>query len=125
VALANLDIFRREKTLLQVRRKSRLLARLLRPLAELRHVGDVRQCGLMVGIELVRDRETRQPYPLEQRVGHRVALACRTLGLLMRPLGNILALIPPLSASSQELSTMVAILHKAIVETTEVHASSL
>lgn len=119
VALANLDIFRREQTLTQVRKKSRLLARLLRPLALLSHVGDIRQCGFMVGIELVEDRHTKRPYPLELRIGHRVAQACRVRGLLLRPLGNVIALVPPLSVTPQELTGMVAILDKAIRETTE------
>ncbi|MDP9131991.1 MAG: adenosylmethionine--8-amino-7-oxononanoate transaminase [Nitrospirota bacterium] len=125
VALANLEVFRREKTLSQVRKQSRLLAQLLRPLASLPHVGDIRQCGFMVGIELVQDRQTRSPYPLEQRVGYGVAQICRTQGLLLRPLGNILALVPPLSIRPRELTKMIAILHRAIIETTERRASTL
>ena len=125
VALANLEVFRREKTLAHVRNQARLLARLLRPLASLTHVGDIRQCGFMVGIELVQDRATRSPYPLERRIGHLVALACRARGLLLRPLGNILALVPPLSIRPRELTKMVAILHRAIVETTEPRSTSL
>lgn len=119
LALANLEIFRREQTLEQVRKKSRLLARLLQPLAELPHVGDIRQCGFMVGIELVQDRHTKTPYPLDRRIGHRVAQDCRLRGLLLRPLGNVIALVPPLSISPRELTTMIAILHSAIRETTE------
>ena len=119
VALANLEIFRREQTVAQVRKKSRLLSRLLRSLAGLPHVGDIRQCGFMVGIELVQDRPTKTPYPLERRIGHRVAQACRLRGLLLRPLGNVMALVPPLSISDRELTAMIAILHSAIRETTE------
>jgi adenosylmethionine-8-amino-7-oxononanoate aminotransferase len=119
VALANIDIFRREKTLPRVRQSAGLLGRLLRPLRSLAHVGDIRQCGFMVGIELVQNRQTRGSYPLELRVGHRVAKACRARGLLLRPLGNILVLVPPLSTRPRELTRMVAILHRAIVETTE------
>ena len=125
LALANLEIFRREQTLAQVRKKSRLLARLLQPLAELPHVGDIRQCGFMVGIELVQDRHTKTPYPLDRRIGHRVAQDCRLRGLLLRPLGNVIALVPPLSISPRELTTMIAILHSAIRETTEAHSPSL
>ena len=123
VALANLDTFRREKTLTHVRTQTKLLARLLRPTASLSHVGEIRQCGLMVGIELVEDRTTRTPYPLEMRIGHSVARACRQRGLLMRPLGNVIALVPPLSTSPQELTKIVAILHRGIVEVTEDSAS--
>ena len=124
VALANIEIFRREKTLVQVRRQTKLLACLLRPLAALIHVGDIRQCGLMVGIELVQDRTSRRPYLLERRIGHLVAQACRADGLLLRPLGNIIALVPPLSTSARELTKMVAILHKAIVQTTDASSTS-
>jgi Adenosylmethionine-8-amino-7-oxononanoate aminotransferase len=88
-------------------------------LRSLAHVGDIRQCGFMVGIELVQDRQTRGSYPLELRVGHLVAKSCRAQGLLLRPLGNILVLVPPLSTRPRELTKMVAILHRAIVETTE------
>lgn len=123
VALANLEIFREGKTLMGVRRKAALLRRLLRPFTHLKAVGDIRQCGLMVGIELVEDRETRRPYPIELRIGHRVALACRAHGLLLRPLGNVLVLLPPLSVSEHELSRMVSILNRAIVDTTEAQAS--
>ncbi|MBA2486509.1 MAG: adenosylmethionine--8-amino-7-oxononanoate transaminase [Nitrospira sp.] len=125
VALANLEVFRCEKTLSQVRKHSRLLAHLLGPLASLPHVGDIRQCGFMVGIELVQDRQTRSPYTLERRVGYRVAQICRAQGLLLRPLGNILALVPPLSTRPRELTKMIAILHRAIIETTERCASQL
>lgn len=125
VALANIDIFRREKTLPRVRKSAGLLGRLLRPLRTLTHVGDIRQCGFMVGIELVQDRQTRRPYPLELRIGHLVAKACRVGGLLLRPLGNILVLVPPLSTRPRELTRMVAILHQAIVETTERPDASL
>ena len=124
VALANLDIFRGERTVAQVRKKSRLLAQLLKPLADLTQVGDIRQCGFMVGIELVLNRQTKTPYPLEHRIGHRVAQACRIRGLLLRPLGNVIALVPPLSISPRELAKMIAILHTAIRETTEESAAS-
>jgi adenosylmethionine-8-amino-7-oxononanoate aminotransferase len=124
VALANLEVFRQEKTLAHVRKQAKLLGRLLRPLSLQTHVGDIRQCGFMVGIELVRDRMKRTPYPLELRIGHRVAQACRARGLLLRPLGNILVLVPPLSTSPRELARMVAILHRAIVETTEGRVAS-
>ena len=73
----------------------------------------------MVGIEFVQDRHTKTPYPLEHRMGHRVAQACRLRGLLLRPLGNVMALIPPLSITPRELTRMVAILYSAIRETTE------
>ncbi len=112
-ALANLEIFKKEKTLVHVRKQSRLLQALLKPLAALPIVGDVRQCGMMAGIELVKDKKTREPFPLSEHMGYRIATKCRHLGLLIRPIGNIIVLVPPLSATERELRKMVHILTKA------------
>ena len=114
VALANLDVFRKERTLTQLRPKIAAFSRLLRPLAAMEHVGDIRQQGFMVGIELVKDRASKEPYPLEARIGHRVAAAARTRGLLIRPIGNVLVLMPPLSTSLAELRKMVAIIRDSL-----------
>jgi adenosylmethionine---8-amino-7-oxononanoate aminotransferase len=114
VALANLDVFRTERTLARLQPKIRLLSRLLKPLLRLAHVGDIRQQGFMAGIELVRDRVTREPYPIEARIGHRVAREARKRGLLLRPLGHIIVLMPPLSVSSNTLRRMVNIVSRSI-----------
>jgi len=114
VALANLAVFRSERTLDRLRPKIKALARLLRPLGELAHVGDIRQRGFMVGIELVRDRESKSPYPLERRMGHRVAMESRRRGLIIRPLGNVVVLMPPLTVTPRELARMVAIIRESI-----------
>jgi adenosylmethionine-8-amino-7-oxononanoate aminotransferase len=114
VALANLEVFRQEQTLKRLRPKIAALKRFLQPLAKLDHVGDIRQRGFMVGIELVKDKTTREPYQLESRIGHRVALEARRRGLWIRPLGNVIVLMPPLSTTLAELSRMVSILRDAI-----------
>lgn len=119
VALANLEIFRSEQTLAKLQPKISRLSTLLKPLHRLLHVGDIRQQGFMVGIELVRDRATREPYPLETRIGHRVAQEARKRGLLLRPLGHIIVLIPPLSINLQTLTRMVSILSRSITAVTE------
>ena len=120
VALANLNIFRRDKTLQRLRPKIRLLSRLLTPLRDLPHVGDIRQCGFMAGIELVEDRHSKKAYVPERRIGHHVAMAAQAGGLLLRPLGHIMVLMPPLSVTDQELTRMVTLLHSAIVRVTGV-----
>ena len=112
-ALANLEIFKKEKTLARVRKRSRLLQTLLKPLAELPIVGDIRQCGLMAGIELVKNKETREPFPSSERMGYRVAAECRRRGLLIRPIGTIVVLVPPLAATERELRKMLSILTNA------------
>ncbi len=120
VGLANLEVLRREKTLARLPAKINVLAEGLKPLLKLPHVGDIRQRGLMVGIELVQDKQSKAPFPLSTRVGHRVASVARANGLLLRPIGNVLVLLPPLSTSSQELRRMVTILHKSIATMSEV-----
>ena len=119
VALANLEVFRKERTLVRMRSRLRALTRLLRPLSTLAHTGEIRQRGYMVGMELVKDRATRESYPLTDRIGHRVAMEARRRGLLIRPLGNVVVLMPPLVSRLSELSRMVSILHQSVRTVTE------
>ncbi len=72
----------------------------------------------MVGIELVRDKKTKRPYPLEDKAGIRVVLECRKRGLIIRPLGNVIVLMPPLTMSTKYLKRMVEIVYAAIERTT-------
>jgi adenosylmethionine-8-amino-7-oxononanoate aminotransferase len=118
-AIANIDLFKKEKTLARLQPKIAFLKKELARFAECRHVGDIRQKGFMVGIELVKDRATRKPYSLEARIGIRVTLECRKRGLLIRPLGDVLVLMPPLSASLQELKEMVRIVYASLKLVTE------
>ena len=119
VALANLEVFARERTLAKLQPKIEALRKMLRALSQHPHVGDVRQVGFMAGIELVRDRTTKEPYPLVERVGMRVTDEARRLGLILRPLGNIIVLMPPLSTTAKELRAMVEIVRKSIAAVTE------
>jgi adenosylmethionine-8-amino-7-oxononanoate aminotransferase len=114
VALANLEVFKKEKTLSRLQPKIKTMARLLRPLRRLPHVGDIRQRGFIAAVELVEDTQTQKPYPLEARMGHRVAMDARRRGLLLRPIGNVMILMPPLSTSLPELRRMVEMLHASI-----------
>jgi adenosylmethionine-8-amino-7-oxononanoate aminotransferase len=114
VALANLEVFKKEKTLSRLQPKIKTMARLLHPLWQLPHVGDIRQRGFMAAIELVEDKKTRKPYLLEARIGHKVAMETRSRGLLLRPIGNVIVLMPPLSTSLPELRRMVDILQASI-----------
>ncbi len=114
VALANLTIFKTERTLNKVQRRTSKFSAFLKTLANDPWVGDIRQCGYMVGIELVQNQQTKAPFSVIDRIGHQVTLTARTLGLLIRPIGNIMILMPPLSATVQELKQMVDIIKVAI-----------
>jgi adenosylmethionine-8-amino-7-oxononanoate aminotransferase len=117
VALANLEVFKKDKTLARLQPKIKTMARLLQPLWQLPHVGDIRQRGFMAAIELVEDKKTRKPYPLKARIGHRVCVIARQRGLLLRPLGNIIVLILPLSTTLKELRHMLDTVRYAIART--------
>jgi adenosylmethionine---8-amino-7-oxononanoate aminotransferase len=123
VAIANLQVFRQEKTLARLAPQIKFLSRLLAPLAALPQVGDIRQRGLMAGVELVMDKQTKAPYPLNAKAGHRVATIARSKGLILRPIGNVLVLIPPLSISKDELKKTVEILKQSI-ETLQIDSCS-
>jgi adenosylmethionine-8-amino-7-oxononanoate aminotransferase len=119
VGLASLAVFREERTLERLRAKiARLAARLDADVAPLPHVGDVRQQGVMVGIELVTDRGTRAPYPPAARIGQRVVRAARARGVVLRPLGNVIVLMPPLAIALADLDRLVDVARDAIVEAT-------
>lgn len=124
VALANLDVFLKERTLRRLQPKIRLMSQLLHPLRNLRHVGEIRQQGFMAGIELVTNRTDRTPYPLESRIGHRIAQEAKQQGLLLRPLGHIIVLIPPLSTDLKTLTRMVDIISRSIATVTKNDPSS-
>jgi adenosylmethionine-8-amino-7-oxononanoate aminotransferase len=111
-ALASLDVFERERTLDRLRTKVVLLEHLLAELvAPLPAVAEVRQRGFMVGIELA-------GFPASERTGHQVTLAAREHGAIIRPLGDVVVLMPPLSIAEGELRRLVEITAAAIEEAT-------
>ena len=119
IALANVQVFRKEQRLARMKRGVKLLKHLLTPISQMPCVGEVRQCGYMVGIELVQDRATKTSYPLTDRMGHRVAVEARQRGLLIRPIGNVVILMPPLVISARDLTRMVRTLQESILVATE------
>ena len=119
-ALASLDLFERDATLARMQpRIERLRAALGREVAPLAHVGEVRQQGYMVGIELVPDRARRTEYPYEAAIGARVCREARKHGVLLRPLGPVIVLMPPLSITDAEIDQLVAAVRASIVAVTE------
>jgi adenosylmethionine-8-amino-7-oxononanoate aminotransferase len=106
-ALGCLDVFEMERTMVRLQPKIRLLGELLDDVAEMREVAEVRQRGFMVGIDL-------GEHDPAKRIGHRVTLQARERGAIVRPLGNVIVLMPPLSISEQELRTLVAVVAESI-----------
>lgn len=120
-AIANLEIFEEEKTLEKLPGKIDLLAEELARMRSHPHVGDIRQYGLMAGIELIADKESKEPYPFGQRIGHKVTLEARERGLIIRPLGNVVVLMPPLSTPDEAVREIVRITFESIEAATGEH----
>jgi adenosylmethionine-8-amino-7-oxononanoate aminotransferase len=114
--LANLQIFKTENTLQKNSVLQKTLARLTAKFWDHPHVGDVRQEGLICAIEIVRDFKTRQPFPFAERIGHRICEAARNHGLLTRPVGDVLVLMPPYCATEDQLAQMVEVLWLGLCE---------
>jgi adenosylmethionine-8-amino-7-oxononanoate aminotransferase len=113
-AVANLKVIKEEKVLEKLEAKIQFLSGTLKKYGDLEHVGDIRQLGMMVGIELVVDKTTKEEYPFEDKIGIRVTQEARKRGLIIRPLGNVIVLMPPLSMSQDELSEMLSITYDSI-----------
>jgi len=111
-ALATLDVFEEERTLERLQPKIELLGRLLEPVDELPMVKEVRRRGFMVGIELA-------GFPVEARMGHQVTLEARRRGAIIRPLGDVVVLMPPLAISEADLERLVVIVWESLVAATD------
>jgi adenosylmethionine-8-amino-7-oxononanoate aminotransferase len=106
-ALATLGLLAEEGLMERVRSRAALLKEALAPLADHPRVGDIRQAGLLAGIELVADRRTKTPFTPSARVGYRIGLALREKGIFLRPLGDVLVIVLPLSVSEDEVRHLV------------------
>lgn len=114
VALRSLELFEEDHLLVSVDERSKQLTDLLQRMATHPHVGNVRQCGLAAGIELVQDKATKQPYPWEEKRGIRVCQEARKHGIFSRPLGNTVVIFPPLAILENELVLLMEGLQKGI-----------
>jgi adenosylmethionine-8-amino-7-oxononanoate aminotransferase len=106
-AIASLDVFERERTLVRLQPKIRLLSEWLAQVERMREVKEVRQCGLMVGIDL-------GEHDPGLRLGNRVVVEARRRGVIVRPLGDVIVLMPPLAISKQDLRRLVEVVAESI-----------
>ncbi len=117
--LASLECFKKDDTITKLQSKIEFLKNLLEPFKELPHVGDIRQKGFMVGIELVKDKKTKESYPIEDRIGHKVILSARKKGVIIRPLGDVIVLMPPLVIEKEEIERLVKVVYESIIDVTK------
>jgi adenosylmethionine-8-amino-7-oxononanoate aminotransferase len=119
VALESLKLFKAEGTLKRMRPNIGSLGAGLHGLMELPHVGAVRQAGFMAGVELMRDKARRKPYGYAEAVGAKVCRRARDYGVILRPLGDVIVLMPPLCISPTELDFLLKVVEASIRDVTE------
>lgn len=117
-AIASIEMFDKEKTLENMQPKIALLENKLKEISELPNVGNVRNKGLIAGIELVKNKPSKEPYPWEEKIGWKVAYEAREEGVLIRPLGNVIVIMPPLSISIENLNRLMDAIKRAIITVT-------
>ncbi len=113
-ALATLDVFEQERTLEKMPAKIARLEEHLARIARLSHVGDVRRRGLIAAVELVQDAATKEPYPWTEKRGQRVCDFALTQGVWLRPLGNVIVIMPPLAITLEQLDKIMEAVEKGI-----------
>ncbi len=117
-AVASLDIFESDATLQNMPRKNGIMQNALADIAQLPRVGNVRCKGMMAGVELVKDTVTRTAYDWKERIGWQVAFDMRKRGVIIRPLGHILVVMPPLAISDNNLAYFMRALKQSVIEVT-------
>jgi adenosylmethionine-8-amino-7-oxononanoate aminotransferase len=105
-ALASLDLFEKNRIVDRVAENAVELGRMLDALRPLPHIGDIRQLGYMVGIELVQDKATRRPFDPKRRIGAEICTRIRRRGVILRPLGDVIVLMPPPAMGVDDLRTI-------------------
>jgi adenosylmethionine---8-amino-7-oxononanoate aminotransferase len=116
-ALASLEILESKKSIHARQNLEKTLREELKSLWQLPNVGDVRQVGLVAGIELVKNWRTREPFDLRERAGIRVCEAMAKRGVLTRPIGNVIVLMPPYCTTAAQLEKIIAATRESIAAT--------
>ena len=119
VSLASIKLFEKNKILQKIQNKISVAEKWLKKIRKLNHVGDVRQSGMMIGVELVKEKRTREAYSVKEKIGVKVIRKAREKGVILRPLGNVIVLMPPLSIKKKELEKLFSVTEKSIEEITE------
>ncbi len=115
-ALASLEILQSKQSIAARTALEQNFADELQTLWALPQIGDIRRIGLFAGVELVKDWRTRKPFYLRERAGIRVCEAMAKRGVLTRPIGNVIVLMPPYCTTAAQMKAMISALHSAIEE---------
>ncbi|MBA9026155.1 adenosylmethionine--8-amino-7-oxononanoate transaminase [Peribacillus huizhouensis] len=116
VALKNIQLMEETALIKKVQKNASFVNEQLQDLYKLDIVGDIRQRGLMVGIEIVQDRVTKTIFPIQENKLDNIVLAARQKGLIIRQLDQVLTFMPVLAMSQNELEEAIKIIYQSILE---------
>jgi adenosylmethionine-8-amino-7-oxononanoate aminotransferase len=118
-ALATIGLFQSQDVLGNNRRLAEAMATVSERFKNHPHVADVRQAGMIVAIELVKNKASREPYPWQQRRGLKVYQYALSQGVLLRPLGNVIYFMPPYVITEQEIELMAEVAWHGVLLATQ------
>ena len=119
IAVENLKIMEQEKIIDKLQPKIKKLKSCLDKFKTLEHAGDIRHTGMIGAVEMVKDKNTKEPYNFDERMGHRVFLEALKNGAILRPIGNVIYFMPPLIITEHEIEKLTDIAYSAIKKVTE------
>ncbi len=119
VAVENLKIFKEEKIIESLQPKIKFISEKIKKFNDLKHVGDIRQTGMIVALELVEDKETKKEFSSNLKIGKKIYDEALKLGAILRPLGDTIYFIPPYVITEDEIEQLINIAYKAIENVTE------
>lgn len=118
-AVKSLELFKKNNIISAIAPKIEHFSKLLMEFKKLNNVGEVRTIGLMAGIELVADKNTKEPYPQKDKIGHKVILKAREKGVIIRPLGDIIVILPPLVIEKNKINELLSVVYDSIKAVTQ------
>ena len=113
-AVKSLEMFKKYDLLNKIKPTTARFNELLKDFWTLENVGDIRSIGLMAGIELVKDKNAKEPFSADERIGHKVVLNARERGVIIRPLGDIIVVMPPLVIDGKTLDTLMSAIYDSV-----------
>lgn len=113
-ALASLELFEENNIIESLAEKVEIIKEALETIKSLKHVGDVRQCGMMAGIELVKDKTGKTGFAGEDLIGAKVCMAMRDKGVMLRPLGDVIVLMPAVAIGVELLKELLSVVSDTI-----------
>jgi adenosylmethionine-8-amino-7-oxononanoate aminotransferase len=106
-AVASLELFEENKIIESLPVKINLMKEYFGKISNLDYIGDIRQCGMMAGIEIVKDKNTKESFAYEKLIGAKLCTAMRAKGAMMRPLSDVIVLMPPIAIDLNTLKTLL------------------